>query len=202
MANQVATKKNAELSTDIMDDILEFAGEGAAFGADEMQIPFVRALQALSPQLGKKKPEYIEGAEQGDMFNTVTGEVWKGDDGVTIIPCYQTTKYLEFTPRDQGGGFRGEINPTDPILQRTSRVGVPKGNPSDRQRVGQVRPALLLGIGWRRRVSACCYRHEVYAVKGQPSLEDPDCNAEDQEPENRGHGCTSAVRYSVEDHHC
>ena len=62
----------------------------------------------------------------------MTGEVWKGDDGVTIIPCYQTTKYLEFTPRDQGGGFRGEINPTDPILQRTSRQGskeiLPTGN--------------------------------------------------------------------------
>ena len=132
MSNAVATKKSAELSTDLMDDIFEFAGEGAAFGADEMQIPFVRALQALSPQLGKKKPEYIEGAEQGDLFNTVTGEVWKGDDGVTIIPCYQTTKYLEFTPRDQGGGFRGEINPTDPILQRTSRQGskeiLPTGN--------------------------------------------------------------------------
>ena len=132
MTTAVAEKKSAELSTDLMDDILEFAGEGTAFGADEMQIPFVRALQALSPQLSKKKPEYIEGAEQGDLFNTVTGEVWKGDDGVTIVPCYQTTKYLEFTPRDQGGGFRGEISPTDPVLQRTSRVGskeiLPTGN--------------------------------------------------------------------------
>jgi len=132
MNTAVATKQNAELSTDVLDDILEFAGEGTSFSADEMQVPFVRALQALSPQLGKKKPEYIEGAEQGDLFNTVTGEVWKGDDGVTIIPCYQTTKYLEFVPRDQGGGFRGEIDPTDPILQRTSRVGskevLPTGN--------------------------------------------------------------------------
>ena len=116
MANEVAMKKSAELSTDLMDDILEFAGEGAAFGADEMQIPFIRALQALSPQLNKKKPEYIDGAEQGDLFNTVTGQVWKGEEGVTIIPCYQVTKYLEFTPRDMGGGFRGEISPTNPVV--------------------------------------------------------------------------------------
>jgi hypothetical protein len=115
-----------------MDDILEFAGEGAAFGADEMQIPFIRALQALSPQLNKKKPEYIDGAEQGDLFNTVTGQVWKGEEGVTIIPCYQVTKYLEFTPRDMGGGFRGEISPTNPVLQQTTRQGskelLPTGN--------------------------------------------------------------------------
>ena len=132
MANEVATKKSAELSTDLMDDILEFAGEGAAFGADEMQIPFIRALQALSPQLNKKKPEYIDGAEQGDLFNTVTGQVWKGEEGVTIIPCYQVTKYLEFTPRDMGGGFRGEISPTNPVLQQTTRQGskelLPTGN--------------------------------------------------------------------------
>jgi hypothetical protein len=116
----------------LMDDILEFAGEGAAFGADEMQIPFIRALQALSPQLNKKKPEYIDGAEQGDLFNTVTGQVWKGEEGVTIIPCYQVTKYLEFTPRDMGGGFRGEISPTNPVLQQTTRQGskelLPTGN--------------------------------------------------------------------------
>lgn len=132
MASEVATKKNAELSTDLMDDILEFAGEGAAFGADEMQIPFIRALQALSPQLNKKKPEYIDGAEQGDLFNTVTGQVWNGEEGVTIIPCYQVTKYLEFTPRDMGGGFRGEISPTNPVLQQTTRQGskelLPTGN--------------------------------------------------------------------------
>ena len=132
MANEVAMKKSAELSTDLMDDILEFAGEGAAFGADEMQIPFIRALQAMSQQLNKKKPEYIDGAEQGDLFNTVTGQVWKGEEGVTIIPCYQVTKYLEFTPRDMGGGFRGEISPTNPVLQQTTRQGskelLPNGN--------------------------------------------------------------------------
>jgi hypothetical protein len=51
---------------------------------------------------------------------------------VVIIPCYQTTKFLEFIPRDQGGGFQGEISPTDPVLQRTERNGakelLPSGN--------------------------------------------------------------------------
>jgi|TARA_R110000850_G_scaffold71610_4_gene157834 hypothetical protein len=132
MSTAVAENKKAELSTDLMDDIMEFAGEGTSFDSDEMLIPFVRALQALSPQLNKKKPEFIPGAEQGDLYNTVTGEVWKGEEGASIVPCFQTTKYLEFVPRDQGGGFKGEINVTDPILQRTERVGskeiLPHGN--------------------------------------------------------------------------
>ena len=78
MANAVATKKETAISTDIMDDILEFAGEGATFDSSEMQIPFIRILQAMSPQLKKREAEYIEGAEQGDMFNTVTGDKFKG----------------------------------------------------------------------------------------------------------------------------
>jgi hypothetical protein len=132
MATAVAKKKSAELSTDVLDDIFEYAGEGTAYDSSEMQIPFVRILQAMSPQLKKREAEYIEGAEQGDMFNTVTKQLWTGEDGITIIPCFQTTKYLEFTPREQGGGFRGEISATDPILKRTERQGakemLPTGN--------------------------------------------------------------------------
>jgi len=128
----VTKAKNAELSTDVMDDLLEFAGEGTAFDSSEMQIPFLRVLQALSPQLNKKKAEYIDGASSGDLYNTVTNQYFDGDEGVTVIPCFQTVKYLEFTPREQGGGFRGEIPASDPILNRTERVGakemLPNGN--------------------------------------------------------------------------
>ena len=132
MGNAVATKKNAELSTDVLDDIFDSAGEGTVFDASELEIPFIRLAQQLSPQLSKKKPEYIEGAELGSIYNNVTKECWDGSTGITVIPCYQVTKYLEFVPREQGGGFKGEISPSDPILQRTNRVGskeiLPHGN--------------------------------------------------------------------------
>lgn len=123
MANAVAAAKGVEVSADVMDDIFETAGDGAAFDSSEMQIPFVRILQAMSPQLSKKKPEYIEGASQGDLFNTVTNQYWDGEEGITVIPCYQTTKYLEFIPREQGGGFQGEIPANDPVLTKTTREG-------------------------------------------------------------------------------
>jgi len=132
MSTAVAKKKNAELSTDVMDDIFEFAGDGTVFDSSELQIPFIRVLQAMSPQLNKKKAEYIEGAASGDLFNTVSNQYWDGETGIMIVPCFQTTKYLEFVPREQGGGFRGEISVNDPILQRTTRSGakeiLPTGN--------------------------------------------------------------------------
>jgi len=132
MSNAVTKAKETALSTDVMDDIFDNAGDGATFESSEMQIPFVRVAQSLSPQLNKKKPEYIEGLSNGDAYNNLTNQMWSGDKGLLIIPCFQTTKYLEFVPRESGGGFRGEISASDPILQRTNRVGskeiLPSGN--------------------------------------------------------------------------
>jgi len=132
MSTAVTSAKETAVSTDVMDDIFEFAGEGTSYDSSEMQIPFVRLLQALSPQLNKKKAEFIEGAATGDAFNNVTNQYWEGEAGLAVIVCYQTTKYLEFTPRDLGGGFKGEINPNSHLLQQTSRAGskeiLPNGN--------------------------------------------------------------------------
>jgi hypothetical protein len=132
MSNAVTKAKETALSTDVMDDIFDNAGDGATFESSEMQIPFVRVAQSLSPQLNKKKPEYIEGLSNGDAYNNLTNQMWSGETGLLVIPCFQTTKYLEFVPRESGGGFRGEIAASDPVLQRTSRNGskeiLPSGN--------------------------------------------------------------------------
>ena len=61
MATAVAKAKSTEVSTDVLDDIFETAGDGASFDSSEMQIPFVRILQPMSPQLKKGKAEHIEG---------------------------------------------------------------------------------------------------------------------------------------------
>ena len=76
----------------------------------DMQIPFLRIIQALSPQLKKSDPAFIEGASQGDIFNTVTNKVWGADEGVSVLPVHFIQKMLEFVPRSAGGGFVGELS--------------------------------------------------------------------------------------------
>ena len=88
MTTAVAKPKETALSTDLMNDIFDMAGEGTSFDSSEMQIPFVRVAQSLSPQLSKKKGEYIEGLSAGDAFNTLTGEMWTGEKGLVVVPCY------------------------------------------------------------------------------------------------------------------
>ena len=129
----VQTKDTNTLPATLMADFSAHAGAGMdAIGTDDMQIPFLRILQALSPQLNKNDAAFIKGASSGDLFNTVTGQFWAGEDGVYIIPCGYTVKYLEFQLRTSGGGFVQELDPNDPDLKRTTREGasemLPSGN--------------------------------------------------------------------------
>ncbi len=128
--SELTTKKET-LPASLMSDLL--SGEGVDYDTSELQIPFVRVIQALSPQIKKNDAGFIKGASQGDAFNTVTGDYWNGEEGFEVVPCLQQTKYLEFIPRDQGGGgFVGELSADDPNIARATRTGgkeiLPNGN--------------------------------------------------------------------------
>jgi hypothetical protein len=104
----------------------EAFAEDAGMGYEEvdkehLQIPFIRPLQALSPQLKKNDPAFISGASQGNIFNTVTNQVWDGDEGVVVLPVYFQMKYLEFVPRMQGGGFVSELSPDSAEVRNAVR---------------------------------------------------------------------------------
>ena len=130
--NKEIVVKEDQLPTELLDEITASAGEGTTFDSSEMQIPFIRIIQSSSPQANKKDDAYIQGADIGDAFNTVTNEFWNGDDGLVVVPCYQETKFLEFIDRDSGGGFVGEIEPSHPDIQKATRDGakeiLPNGN--------------------------------------------------------------------------
>ena len=84
---QVAEAKSTAVAN-IMDDLFDSAGQGMeSIGVEDMQIPFLRLLQPLSPQLLKTDAKYIKGASAGDIFNTVTGQVWEADAGLTVLVC-------------------------------------------------------------------------------------------------------------------
>lgn len=73
---------------------------------EDLQLPRIDVLQALSPQINKKKDNYIEGAEVGMLFNTLTGELYP--DGVSITPVTFVKRHLVWVDRkkDSEGGLR------------------------------------------------------------------------------------------------
>lgn len=106
MAKKAVAKKEST-ALDLADEV---AGETGMedMGSDDFAIPFVRILQDASPQVKKKKAEYIDGAEASFFFNTGTQEVHKGQEGgINFVPCVYQRKIVEWIPVDDGGGFVG-----------------------------------------------------------------------------------------------
>ena len=116
----------AELKTANKQDLAKAFEADAGSGFEEVtssdiKIPFIRIIQALSPQIKKTDPSFIEGASQGDIFNTVTKTLWNGEEGILVIPSYFQQKLLEFIPRNQGGGFVGELSPESEDVRKAVR---------------------------------------------------------------------------------
>jgi hypothetical protein len=121
MANQVAKKEDAPLAVS-NEDLYTYAGQGTeGLGTDDLAIPFINILQTNSPQISKRDGKYIEGAEAGMLFNTVTNELFDGEVGVEVVPCAYQRNLVEWVPRDQEGGFIASHDPESGVLQETTK---------------------------------------------------------------------------------
>jgi hypothetical protein len=96
-------------------------GEDAGLGfegttAKDLAIPFLGILQTNSPQVeGGDKP--VEGAKPGMIINTVTGELHDGSKGVPFIPVHYDRAFVEWKPRDAGGGFVASHDPDSELVK-------------------------------------------------------------------------------------
>lgn len=102
----MAGKEVAEKKSTAVGQVIDYGDDaGAGFenqSREDISIPFITVLQALSPQVSK---ETVEGAKSGMLFNTVTEELTVPEDGITFVPGYTEHVYVEWVPRKEGGGF-------------------------------------------------------------------------------------------------
>ena len=98
--------------SETMPDWLQKGNAGSEdVGAKDMILPRVDVLQALSPQIKKSDPAFIPGAEQGQIFNTVTGEIY--GSSITFVPVMFRKEYTVWKQRKAGGGFCGAYKTMD-----------------------------------------------------------------------------------------
>ena len=123
---QVVKKSNSEVAVGNLsaDLIIKSAGRGLEnVTNDDITIPRLAIVQSGSPQRKKKDEKYIEGADEGHIFNTVTSELYT--DGLKVIPCGYKKSYVEWVPRDKGGGlvavhdYKPEKAVIDPKTKKT-----------------------------------------------------------------------------------
>lgn len=122
---QVVTTAGAAPSTamalppDMADALVAGAGTNN-FTQKDLSIPWLRALQALSPQCVRGKDGFLPEARPGMIFNTVTKALYDGDEGVVLVPCAYHIAYTEWKPRLAGGGLVKDWG-TDPSRLATCK---------------------------------------------------------------------------------
>jgi hypothetical protein len=124
-----AAAPSAAPSTDVMSDedrrrmLADAASDGMAFEKEDLAVPFLRIAQDLTPQTKKHEPSYIAGLEPGDLYHTVTGEMWKNPVGAVVVPVAFTRSFTEWWPRNskQGKGFVKDWGVDGSELERCTR---------------------------------------------------------------------------------
>ena len=100
--NEVTEKKSAPLPANMFE---EDAAKGlGAIGQEDLALPFLKILGQLSPEVNKRDGKYVEGAEPGMIFNSVSGELYDGVKGLDVIPAFYKLEYIEWKDRGEGPG--------------------------------------------------------------------------------------------------
>jgi hypothetical protein len=97
-------------------------GDDAALGyenvsSSDLLMPFIILCQALTPMVQDRR------AQAGDYWDTVKETAYPafGPDapGIEIVPAFTRHVFAKWVPRDEakgGSGFRGQLDPDDPVV--------------------------------------------------------------------------------------
>jgi hypothetical protein len=66
-------------------------------GQEDLALPFLKILSGLSDEL-----DNVDGAVPGMVYNTVSGELFSGKDGIKVVPCHYNRRFLQWAPRGSG----------------------------------------------------------------------------------------------------
>ena len=134
--NQVAEKKTASLPANVFE---EDAAKGLGkLGQEDLALPFLKILGQLSPEVNKRDGKYVEGAEPGMIFNSVSGELYDGTKGITVVPCYYKLEYIEWKDRGEGSGGPVQIHDASSDIMSQTKTDanykdrLPNGNYIDK----------------------------------------------------------------------
>jgi len=110
--SEIATTEQQNTSLAVQDQLPDFLREkqGSArgrenVGVEDLVIPRLELIQDLSPARKRNDPAYIEGAQEGMLFNNVTRELY--GESVLVIPVGYVKEWLLWKDRKAGGGFGG-----------------------------------------------------------------------------------------------
>ena len=127
----LTTKKSTALATTSIFE--EDANSGLEnLTTEDLTIPRLKILQALSPEVNKRDGKHIKDSSAGDITNTVTKELYTEENVCVVIPVAYKRMFLEWQPRETGGGLAQQhLDPailTQTTRDKTGAEVLPNGN--------------------------------------------------------------------------
>ena len=89
----------------------------------DLALPFLKLLQSGSYETKKKHAKYVEGAEAGMFYNTVTKKLYSGEKGMNVIPCFYKMTYPEWAPFDKSEGRPVHPDRGPEVMAQTTKSG-------------------------------------------------------------------------------
>jgi hypothetical protein len=118
MAKQQVAKTTGNggdlIPSDLLEEMIANAGAGVSTASDDNILPFILLLQDMNPEVKKRDPAYVDGAEAGMYMNRATKQLFAGDAATaerTGLPmlefqhAFLDKAVVEWIPRTAGGGF-------------------------------------------------------------------------------------------------
>ena len=130
--NIIKREKAGALSTNVFE-----ADANAGFqnmGQEDFALPFLKVLVQLSPEVNEKNAKYVENAKPGMIYNTVTNEIYSGEEGIDVLPVFYERKLVEWQDRGDSQGKPVKIHSIDSDIMGTVTRGkdykdrLPNGN--------------------------------------------------------------------------
>jgi len=103
--NDSATEQLPATLTAEEEMLAKLAEKNTKFEQSELVIPRLKILQPLNPEVQEGNTQYIEGAKPGMFYNTSSGKLTPGQEGLTIVVVGHLRQTIEWIPREQGGGL-------------------------------------------------------------------------------------------------
>jgi hypothetical protein len=91
--------------------------------SSDMTIPRLDVLQQLSPQLDPTSPKYIEGAKLGQVFNSLSGDLYTH---CFVVNLHYDVRFQVFKKRKFGGGFEGSFATEAEALAHLDSQSLPR----------------------------------------------------------------------------
>ena len=128
----VQVKSNAQLTANTLE---QDAGKGLGkLTQEDLALPFLKILGQLSPEVNKRDGKFVKGSEPGMIFNSVSGELYDGTKGISVIPCLYKLEYIEWKDRGEGSGAPVAIHSSSSDIMSKTKMDanfkdrLPNGN--------------------------------------------------------------------------